>query len=504
MNDHIFDPSTPLGAPLSPNPAEPAFTQPPASPALEVGGQAAPASPQTGGAAGNFPSDTPDVDSSSASLSDPREVVEYYPPLPKPQEVVETYVQPRRMPGRAELPPAVKKAALSARSTGPAAPAAKQTRSRKGLLIFLICLAVVTALAMCAFCLDGGLAQFAPPSDELDEYSQNEDWDQEEVSIASYPFGEGATLELDTGHGRELTIQEVYRLVNPAVVTVMAQLDYGASVGTGVIFRQDGYVLTNYHVVAGSDDCNVTLASGKTYEAKYVGGDSGNDVAVLKLNATGLPAAVMGDSDSLTVGDTVYAIGNPLGVELRGTLTDGIVSAINRDVEVQGRTMTLIQTNAALNEGNSGGPLINVYGQVVGVNTIKMMSFTSNVEGLGFALPMRSVQKMVNDILAYGEVLPEPRLGVTVYDLPKELPDGSRGVEVQDVSAGSAADIAGVKAGDVIVSAAGQSVSERHSLLSVRRQFRIGDDLPMTIWRDGEYLDVVLHLDEAFEEDAAG
>ena len=213
---------------------------------------------------------------------------------------------------------------------------------------------------------------------------------------------------------------------------------------------------------------------------------------------------VMGDSDSLTVGDTVYAIGNPLGVELRGTLTDGIVSAINRDVEVQGRTMTLIQTNAALNEGNSGGPLINVYGQVVGVNTIKMMSFTSNVEGLGFALPMRSVQKMVNDILAYGEVLPEPRLGVTVYDLPKELPDGSRGVEVQDVSAGSAADIAGVKAGDVIVSAAGQSVSERHSLLSVRRQFRIGDDLPMTIWRDGEYLDVVLHLDEAFEEDAAG
>ena len=191
-----------------------------------------------------------------------------------------------------------------------------------------------------------------------------------------------------------------------------------------------------------------------------------------------------------------------MGAELRGTLTDGIVSAINRDVEVQGRTMTLIQTNAALNEGNSGGPLINVYDQVVGVNTIKMMSFTSNVEGLG--LPMRSVQKMVNDILAYGEVLPEPRLGVTVYDLPGRAADGSRGVEVQDVSAGSAADIAGVKAGDVIVSAAGQSVSERHSLLSVRRQFRIGDDLPMTIWRDGEYLDVVLHLDEAFEEDAAG
>ncbi len=208
----------------------------------------------------------------------------------------------------------------------------------------------------------------------------------------------------------------------------------------------------------------------------------------------------MGDSDALTVGDTVYAIGNPLGVELRGTLTDGIVSAINRDVDVSGRIMTLIQTNAALNEGNSGGPLINVYGQVVGVNTIKMMSFSSNVEGLGFALPMRSVQKMVNDILESGQVLPEPKLGVTILDMPKVLPDGTQGVEVQDVSIGSAADRAGVKGGDVIVSAGGQAVTERHMLLNVRRQFRIGDDLPMKIWRDGEYLEVVLHLDEAFQQ----
>ena len=244
-------------------------------------------------------------------------------------------------------------------------------------------------------------------------------------------------------------------------------------------------------MVAGSHDCSVTLASGRTYEALYVGGDSGNDVAVLKMEATGLPAAEIGDSDALEVGDTVYAIGNPLGVELRGTLTDGIVSAINRDVEVSGRTMTLIQTNAALNEGNSGGPLINVYGQVVGVNTIKMMSFSSNVEGLGFALPMRSVQKMVNDILESGEVLPEPRLGVTVYDMPKALPGGSRGVEVQEVSPGSAADRAGMKPGDVIVSAGGQAVTERHMLLSVRRQFRVGDDLPMTVWRSGEYLEVI-------------
>jgi len=432
------------------------------------------------------------------SGADPREVVEYYPPLPFPREVVEVYVQPRRLPGRAE--PSASVNIIPA--VGPvSAPAVSQRRGRgkRGLWIFLVCLAVAGGLAVGAFFLNGGFFYFNPSSSG-EEYPQNEDWDEEEVSVETYPYGQGAVMELAAAKGGALTIQEIYRRVNPAVVTVIAQLDRGASVGTGMIFREDGYVLTNYHVVAGSHDCSVTLASGRTYEALYVGGDSGNDVAVLKLEATGLPAAEMGDSDALTVGDTVYAIGNPLGVELRGTLTDGIVSAINRDVDVSGRIMTLIQTNAALNEGNSGGPLINVYGQVVGVNTIKMMSFSSNVEGLGFALPMRSVQKMVNDILESGQVLPEPKLGVTILDMPKLLPDGTQGVEVQDVSIGSAADRAGVKGGDVIVSAGGQAVTERHMLLNVRRQFRIGDDLPMKLWRDGEYLEVVLHLDEAFQQ----
>lgn len=440
----------------------------------------------------------PDGAGPATDGADPREVVEYYPPLPRPQEVVEVYVQPRRLPGRAEQPLPVNILSAAAPASAPAV-SQRRTRGRRGLWIFLVCLALAGGLAVGAFFLNGGFFYFRPSSPG-EEYLQNEDWDQEEVSIGTYPYGQGAVMELAGSSSGALSIQEIYRKVNPAVVTVIAQLDRGASVGTGMIFREDGYVLTNYHVVAGSHDCSVTLSSGRTYEALYVGGDSGNDVAVLKLEATGLPAAEMGDSDALTVGDTVYAIGNPLGVELRGTLTDGIVSAINRDVDVSGRTMTLIQTNAALNEGNSGGPLINVFGQVVGVNTIKMMSFSSNVEGLGFALPMRSVQKMVNDILESGQVLPEPRLGVTILDMPKALPDGTQGVEVQDVSIDSAADRAGVKAGDVIVSAGGQAVTERHMLLNIRRQFRIGDDLPMKLWRDGEYLEVVLHLDEAFEE----
>ena len=150
------------------------------------------------------------------------------------------------------------------------------------------------------------------------------------------------------------------------------------------------------------------------YPDRFVAGDAENDLAVLRLEGDGLlPTAAFADSDDLTVGDKVYAIGNPLGYELRGTLTDGIVSAINRDVEVDGAVRTLIQTNAALNSGNSGGPLINEYGQVVGINVIKMSSRYSTIEGLGFAIPSASMERIVNDLLTYGALQPEPTLGVS-------------------------------------------------------------------------------------------
>ena len=304
-------------------------------------------------------------------------------------------------------------------------------------------------------------------------------------------------LEVETDHGPELTAQEIYQRVNPSVVTVLAQLDGSVSVGTGVIFRSDGYILTNHHVLAGGRDCSITLDTGQSYEARYVAGDERNDLAVLKVNLTGLPAATFGDSDQLVVGDKVYAIGNPLGVELRGTLTDGIVSAINRDVWVDGRTMTLIQTNAALNSGNSGGPLINAYGQVVGINTIKMSSSYSNIEGLGFAIPSASIRRLVNDLLTYGEVQPEPTFGVTVNQLGTWLEEDLRGIQVIDVTAGSAADLAGIRTGDFILSAAGTPVNSSQDLLRVRRGLYVGDQVTMEIWRDGQRLEVTLELNDA-------
>ena len=230
--------------------------------------------------------------------------------------------------------------------------------------------------------------------------------------------------------------------------------------------------------------------------AKYVAGDADSDLAVLKVEGQDLPAAVFGDSDLLTVGDKVYAIGNPLGVELRGTLTDGIVSAIDRDVEVEGHTMTLLQTNAALNSGNSGGPLINEYGQVVGINTIKMTSRYSNIEGLGFAIPSAYMERIVNDLLTFGSLQPEPVLGITVLQMAEQVEPDVWGIEVQSVTENSPAGKAGVQEGDYVLSAGGRDINSSRDLLRVRRQHHLGDELPMTLWRDGEIIEITLSLTE--------
>ena len=410
----------------------------------------------------------------------PEEVVETYR-QPVPGEVVERYSRP--LPGRMTPPP----------------PAERRKKRRTGLWIFLICLTVAVGIGAGLWIWDIFFAD--DPKDPF-EYDYDFGWEEDasasqEITIPTYPTGEGVVLEVETDHGPELTAQEIYQRVNPSVVTVLAQLDGSVSVGTGVIFRSDGYILTNHHVLAGGRDCSITLDTGQSYEAQYVAGDERNDLAVLKVELTGLPAATFGDSDQLAVGDRVYAIGNPLGVELRGTLTDGIVSAINRDVWVDGRTMTLIQTNAALNSGNSGGPLINAYGQVVGINTIKMSSSYSNIEGLGFAIPSASIRRLVNDLLTYGEVQPEPTFGVTVNQLGTWLEEDLRGIQVIDVTAGSAADLAGIRTGDFILSAAGTPVNSSQDLLRVRRGLYVGDQVTMEIWRDGQRLEVTLELNNA-------
>lgn len=376
------------------------------------------------------------------------------------------------------------------------------------LLAALICLGVgIWYVGEYGWALPGSKAPGGLPSGpndsipwEDDYYWDIEDTDSGAITIPSYPTGGETRLSLSSAAELPvLTPQEVYNQVTPSVVSVLGREDmYStmASAGTGVIFSSNGYILTNCHVIAGCSMCRilVTNAHGvdEAYDAKVVGYDEDVDLAVLKVEAEDLPAAMFGVSDDLRVGDQVYAIGNPLGVELRNTLTDGIISAIDRDMDVDGVQMTLLQTTAALNSGNSGGPLINEYGQVVGINTIKMMSRYDTIEGLGFAIPSSLALRWVNELIEFGELQPEPVLGVTVNRIPQTLPDGTVGLRLEEITDGLSGDRAGLRAGDYLVGFAGQNVVSLQQLMSIRRGLRVGDEVAVRVFREGEYLELTM------------
>lgn len=376
------------------------------------------------------------------------------------------------------------------------------------LLAALICLGVgIWYVGEYGWALPGSKAPDGPHSGsndnipwEDDYYWDIEDTDSGAITIPPYPTGGETRLSLSSAAELPvLTPQEVYNQVTPSVVSVLGREDmYStmASAGTGVIFSSNGYILTNCHVIAGCSMCRilVTNAHGvdEAYDAKVVGYDEDVDLAVLKVEAEDLPAAVFGVSDDLRVGDQVYAIGNPLGVELRNTLTDGIISAIDRDMDVDGVQMTLLQTTAALNSGNSGGPLINEYGQVVGINTIKMMSRYDTIEGLGFAIPSSLALRWVNELIEFGELQPEPVLGVTVNRIPQTLPDGTVGLRLEEITDGLSGDRAGLRAGDYLVGFAGQNVVSLQQLMSIRRGLRVGDEVAVRVFREGEYLELTM------------
>ena len=423
-------------------------------------------------------------DENRENRTEPQEVVSWYV-RPEGQEVVDCYVQPRPLPSGA----------------APQTPREPEKRSRKGLWSFLIAagvlvLAVVAATVVAS--LRGGGA--VPPvdggtGDGGDASSIVNISGAEKTTIPRIQGEAGVSLVCTAPAGEKLSIQDMYEKVNPSTVLVVADKGEQASIGTGVIMTADGYIITNAHVISGGKDCWIALDTGYTYDAKLVGYSEERDLAVLKaVDAADLPAASFGDSDLCRVDDTVYAIGNPLGVELRGTLTDGIISAINRDVQVDGRVMTLLQTTAALNNGNSGGPLINEYGQVVGINTLKMSGngseMEATVEGLGFAVPISDACFVVNDIIANGRFRGVPVLGVMVI----ESTDNGGQVSIYTVSEGGGAEEAGLLPGDVLLRADGQTLHSIHDLMAVRRTHLVGDTMTLTVLRDGQTFDADVPL----------
>ena len=309
------------------------------------------------------------------------------------------------------------------------------------------------------------------------------------------------SLEIRGAEERELSLQELYKNCAESIVAISGYVDGSAGFfwGSGIVLSEDGLILTNSHVVENCDSATVTLFDDRSFEAMLVGADPMSDVAVLKIDAKGLKPAVFGDSSKLTVGEHVAAIGNPLGESFRMTLTDGIISAIDRGINYNGHSMTLLQTNTAINEGNSGGALFNMYGQVVGVTNMKMMSSYSSIEGIGFAIPSATLRSVVDSLVQYGEVRGRPAVGITVGAIPAnaaEHYDLPGGLYVSAVSEGSDAWAKGIRQGDIVVAVNGEPAMSTEDIVNVKNALQVGDSITFTIWRDGETFDVDVVLTE--------
>lgn len=294
--------------------------------------------------------------------------------------------------------------------------------------------------------------------------------------------------------GDALTTEEIAEAAANSVVEIrtetvtssgMLQQAVSEGAGSGVIVTSDGYLVTNNHVIEGANKITVTLKSGDSYEATLVGTDSTSDVALLKIEAKDLQPAVMGDSDSLKVGEKAVAIGNPLG-ELGGTVTDGIISALDREITLDGDTMNLLQTNAAINPGNSGGGLFNEYGELVGIIVAK--SSGTGVEGLGFAIPINDVKSVVDSLSTYGYVKGRVSLGVSLVDVDSaekamQYRVSETGVYVAEVASGSGAESGGIQTGDMIVSVDGTAVSSAADVKQAIKQHQVGDQVQIQVKR---------------------
>lgn len=336
-------------------------------------------------------------------------------------------------------------------------------------------------------------------NDYLDNYYQVTESKDAEIKLPRAELAPDFKVTLSNEHGKELSLQELYDQCSKSIVAIKGYQDGvdGYYWGSGIILSEDGLILTNTHVIENCDTASVTLYDNSSYAATLVGADSTSDIAVLKIDVSGLTPASFGDSAELAIGDKVAAIGNPLGETFRMTLTDGIISAIDRGISYNGHSMTLLQTNTAINEGNSGGALFNMYGQVIGVTNMKMMSSYSSIEGIGFAIPSSTIAAVADSLMQYGEVRGRTAIGITVGAIPENVTshyDLPTGLYVSAVEEKSDAAAKGIQQGDIITAVNGNPASATSDILTVKNTLSVGDTITFTIWRDGETFDVDVTL----------
>lgn len=333
-------------------------------------------------------------------------------------------------------------------------------------------------------------------------------------SLTTYFLVRGNNTQISAGNTTynvenvENPVVAVAQIAGPSVVGVkvdfyeqgfFGELQETSEEGSGIIYSEDGYIITNYHVVedaisSTSAQVTVTLSNQEEYIAEIIGTDSVTDLALLKIDATGLTPATFGKSSDLQVGELAVAIGNPLGQEFAGSVTVGYISALNRTITTDGRTYQLIQTDAAINPGNSGGALVNAKGEVIGINTVKVTDTT--VEGLGFAIPSDDALKIIEELKLTGKIV-RPYIGIYGIDMDEATAKRNNlveGVYVYQVFSGSPAEAAGISRGDIIVEFDGQQVKTKQELNNAKNQKSIGDKVKVKVYRGGDYQELEITL----------
>ena len=388
-------------------------------------------------------------------------------------------------------------------------------KKNKGLKVFAGIMCAILCVGVVSLAGYGTYALVSNQQDQQSAEATTEGTDEQNQSSSTLvlndkPSTSNSSASVDLSEG-ELTITERAEKVLPSTVGIVSYIQNQQSIfggeqsqGSGIIISADGYIVTNEHVISGATSIKVVLQDDSEYNATLVGSDERTDLAVLKIDATGLTPAEFGNSDQMQIGEQVIAIGNPGGLELAGTVTVGYVSAVTRPLTTpNGNTVNCIQTDAAINPGNSGGALVNTYGQVIGINSQKIAA--TDYEGIGFAISINEAQPIINDLIQYGYVRGRVVMGITMQMIDQTyaaIYGYQPGIGVVSVEAGSPAEEAGLVAGDIITAIDGQSITTQEELNSLLEQYSPGDTITLTVYRqsvrgDGQELSMELTFAEA-------
>lgn len=375
----------------------------------------------------------------------------------------------------------------------------------------------IIALILCALLLLGGMIYAALTADWSGEQTNDDGMPKSYMtyfedyysaasktpsSIKLEKVADRGSLTLQTGSSgaAKLSYNEIFQKCSPSVVGIKSfdgKSSDSYSWGSGIVVSSDGYILTNTHVIDEGERATVQLYDGSTCAAKLVAADSQSDVAILKIEKTGLTPAVFASSKNIRTGDAVCAIGNPLSPDYSLTMTSGIISATSREISYNGAVMKLLQTDTSINEGNSGGPLFNDSGQVIGITNMKIVSSFSNIEGIGFAIPSDTLQSIVAALMNDGAVYGRSTIGVTVGPISEDIADYYDipvGLYVSEVLDNSDAQKQGIKKGDIITKVNGKDAHSTSDIAEEKSRLDIGDTIDFTVWRSGSTFDVTVRI----------